>query len=643
MNKRTLDGYIKKGEFYEAVVEDGSDIIFIVDFEGKICYHNDSVREALGYRAKSLVGKNFFDFILPATLQSFRAKFEISKRRGFSKQIEFQFLCKDGTYRFFEFNAINLKHRNGINGLILDCRDITQRKIDAEELLRLQAAKEQFLANISHEIRTPINGIAGLANLLRQDPSKDERETYLNAIISSTDNLKVIINDILDITAIDTGKLQFEKIAFNLSEMLPALINSFMFQAREKRLSLTCAVEERLNVFLLGDPVRLNQILINLISNALKFTHHGSISAEARISRKSQDKVWVQISVKDSGVGIPKEKLSTIFESFSQADASITRKYGGSGLGLTIAKQLVELQGGTISVESRENIGSTFTVTIPYAVSTSENIFRQSPKLDEPLSQIPKLKILLVEDNDVNRLYAESILRRWHCEADTAENGFVAIEKVKGNKYDVILMDVQMPVMDGYEATRAIRMMPGEMAAIPIVALTANATKSDIDKCLVAGMNDFLSKPFTPEDLYNKLVKDLGLGNDDVSTQITPGNDTSDKTKAYDLTYLRSTSQNDENFLRDIIATFTSSTPSILDEMTSLIAKGSLAELGRLAHKLKSSLLLLGMNDLKQQALFIEHHAEDKTRAHEVVAEARSFIETCRASVNALTRDFQIT
>lgn len=643
MNKKTLDGYIKKGEFYEAVVEDGSDIIFIVDFEGKICYHNASVKDALGYRAKSLVGKNFFDFILPATLQSFKARFDITKRRGFSKQIEFQFLCKDGTYRFFEFNAINLKQRNGINGLILDCRDITQRKYDAQELLRLQAAKEQFLANISHEIRTPINGIAGLANLLRQDPSKDERETYLNAIISSTENLKVIINDILDITAIDTGKLQFEKIAFNLSEMLPALINSFMFQAREKRLNLSSTIDERLNVFLLGDPVRLNQILINLISNALKFTHHGSISAEAMISRKSQDKVWVQIAVKDSGVGIPKEKLSTIFESFSQADASITRKYGGSGLGLTIAKQLVELQGGTISVESKENIGSTFTVTIPYAVSTSENIFRESPKLEQPLTQIPKLKILLVEDNDVNRLYAESILRRWHCDADTAENGFVAIEKVKGNKYDVILMDVQMPVMDGYEATRAIRMMPGDMAAVPIVALTANATKADIDKCMVAGMNDFLSKPFTPEDLYNKLIKDLGLGAE-VATETTNSEETAtNETKTYDLTYLRNTSQNDETFLRDIIATFTSSTPSILNEMASFMAKGSLTELGRLAHKLKSSLLLLGMNDLKQQALFIENNADDKAKRHEVIAEARSFIASCRSAVDALSRDFQIS
>ncbi|MFZ6012258.1 MAG: PAS domain-containing sensor histidine kinase, partial [Bacteroidota bacterium] len=361
-----LDQYVRKGSFYEAVVEDGSDIIFVVDYSGNICYHNKSVHETLGYRSKSLIGKNFFEFILPSGVEELKEKFKQSQKRAYTEKVEFQFLCADKTYRFLEFNAINLKHKEGLNGFILDCRDIMQRKRDAEELVRLQKAKEQFLANISHEIRTPINGIAGMAGLLSQNPSPEERETYLNAIKHSAENLKVIINDILDLAAIESGKLKFEKIAFNLKDLLPSLISTFTYQAKEKKLTLDYNIDSKLNKILLGDPVRLNQILINLISNAVKFTHTGSINVVCSVEREQKDVCWVRIEVVDTGVGIPAEKLNTIFESFSQADASVTRKYGGSGLGLTIVKQLVELQRGKITVRSEEQEGSTFIVLIPY-------------------------------------------------------------------------------------------------------------------------------------------------------------------------------------------------------------------------------------------------------------------------------------
>src|SRR5688572_6290428 len=197
-----LQQYVKKGSFYKAVVEDGSDLIFVVDFDGNISYHNSSVKVTLGYRANSLTGKNFFDYILPDSLEELKVKFKLSQKRAYTEKVEFQFLCADHSYRFLEFNAINLKHKEGLDGFILDCRDITERKRDAVELVRLQKAKEQFLANISHEIRTPINGIAGMADLLSHDATPDERETYLNAIKHSAENLKVIINDILDLAAI---------------------------------------------------------------------------------------------------------------------------------------------------------------------------------------------------------------------------------------------------------------------------------------------------------------------------------------------------------------------------------------------------------------------------------------------------------
>ncbi|MBL7857634.1 MAG: response regulator [Cyclobacteriaceae bacterium] len=632
-----LQQYVKKGSFYEAVVEDGSDIIFIVDYDGKIRYHNSSVRETLGYNSKSLIGKNFFDYILPETLSALKSKFKQSQKRAYTEKVEFQFLCKDRSYRFLEFNAINLKHKEKLNGFILDCRDITQRKMDAVELVRLQKAKEQFLANISHEIRTPINGIAGMASLLEQNPTADERETYLSAIRHSAENLKVIINDLLDLSAIESGKLRLEKIPFNLKDILPSLISTFTYQAREKKIALEYHIDERLNKILLGDPVRLNQILINLISNAVKFTHHGSIRIDCTVDRQQKDTCWVRIEVKDTGVGIPDEKLNTIFESFSQADASVTRRYGGSGLGLTIVKQLVELQRGRITVRSEEHIGSTFIVLIPYSIGKTRSLAKSVQAASKSLADVnaQNLRVLLVEDNDINRLYAKSILKNWQCFTDTAENGLVAIEKIKSDSFDVVLMDVQMPVMDGYEATQAIRLMDSPLNSIPIIALTANATKADVEKCMAAGMNDYLPKPFTPEDLHRKLFEDL---------KITPVKDANERKRtnrksAFDFSYLRSVSGNNEEFIKEMIQTFAQNIPIVVEDMRTSIQHKNWENLSRLAHQIKPSFILMGLERMKSTLIFIEENGKEKTNLDELVMVATNFIATCEGFIPQLKEE----
>lgn len=635
---KKLEAYIKKGNFYKAVVEDGSDIIFIVNFEGKILYHNASVHETLGYRAKSLIGKNFFDFILPASLEELKANFKQTQKRVYTEKVEFQFLCKDKTYRFLEFNAINLKNKEGLPGLILDCRDITQRKEDAVELLRLQKAKEQFLANISHEIRTPINGIAGIAGLLSSNQNPEEREMYLSAIRHSAENLKVIINDILDLAAIDSGKLKFEKIAFNLKDLLPSLIATFMYQAREKNLALHYTIDEALNKILLGDPVRLNQVLINLISNAVKFTHTGAIHVACELEKEQKGICQVRISVKDTGVGIPAEKLNTIFESFSQADESVTRRFGGTGLGLTIARQLVELQNGRIEVVSQEHVGSTFTVSIPYAVGSTKVSKLASQHIANNVAiTTQNVRVLLVEDNDINRLYAKSILQTWKCITDIAENGLIAIEKLKNNAYDVILMDVQMPVMDGYEATKAIRMMPHPVGSTPIVALTANATKIDVEKCLVAGMNDYLSKPFTPEDLYEMLFEKLKIVPTTSSALKIPSIN-----KQYDLAYLKNMSGNNEEFIKEMLQTFIQSIPNLLKEMEDSLSLSDFVQLGRIAHQIKPSMTLLGIDHLKESAVQIESIAKNsKAPSLELQLNVVEFTQTCRDIISDLEEELK--
>jgi PAS domain S-box-containing protein len=626
---KRLENYIRKGLFYEDVVEDGSDIIFIVDFSGNILYHNSSVKETLGYRAKSLIGKNFFDYILPHNLDRFKQRFKQLQRRTYTEKVEFQFLCRDKSYRFLEFNAINLTRKNGLKGIILDCRDITQRKKDAEELLRLQKAKEQFLANISHEIRTPINGIAGMASLLSRDQNQEERQTYLNAIIHSAENLKVIINDILDVTAIESGKLKFEKIAFNIPDLLPALLSTFTYQAQDKNVRLRYSIDNSLSRILIGDPVRLNQILINLVSNAVKFTHNGSIEIKCVVAKEKKDVCWVKFYVVDTGVGIPKEKLATIFESFSQADESVTRRYGGTGLGLTIAKQLVELQKGTISVESTEHVGSTFSFTIPYTIGKAmPPVEKIASKNNTENSSSNKLRVLLVEDNDINRLYAQSILKNWRCQTDTAENGLVAIEKIKNQRYDVILMDIQMPVMDGYETTKAIRMMSAPVGATPIIALTANATKNDVTKCLEAGMNDYLPKPFTPEDLYQKLFQELRLSSKPSSKPKSQTN--------FNLSYLKDISGDNQEFIREMIQTFVQTIPTSLNQIEDALEIGDWTKVSRVTHQIKPSLTLLGIGLLKEKANLIEEQTKRNIISTELKKEIRQFVSSLRETIDEL-------
>ena len=601
---RALKTYIKKGAFFKAVVEDGSDIIFIINYEGEIQYVNSSVRETLGYLPKSLIGKNFFHYISPPTLISFKETFRKIKKKVYQESIEFQFLCKNGTYKFLEFNSINLKQKEKIEGFILDCRDITERKRDAEELQRAQKAKEQFLANISHEIRTPINGIAGMATLLSQHPTEAEQKIYLNAITSAADNLKVIINDILDLASIESGKLKFEKIGFKLNYVLQSNFSTFNHLAREKNIQLTLVLEPEVDQVFLGDPVRLNQILTNLISNAIKFTHAGMVSIRCSLSKQEKKKYYIKFDVTDTGIGIPSDKLTTIFESFSQADASVTRKYGGTGLGLTIVKQLIGLQGGTISVRSKIGNGSTFTFILPYVKgdikALNPIIFNHG---NAAVKSFNGLKVLLVEDNNINQLYSNSILKTWGCFVSIAENGLEAVEKVKDQSFDIILMDIQMPIMDGFEATKIIRSLSKPKNLLPIIALTANATQKDKEKCMEEGMDECIAKPFTPEDLYKVIVRFSPLQN----TKHDPLKQRVDST--INLSYLKNISNHDEDFVTEMVATMLETLPQIITNIRAHTKQSDWQEVGRAVHKIKPSITLLGLHQTKEMANAIEANA----------------------------------
>lgn len=613
-----LADYVEQGLFFKAVVEDGSDIVFITDYEGKIHYHNKIVRDGLGY-TEGLIGKCFLDYVREDDTHSIRESFRQSTKQPFNRGVEFQFRCNDGSFRFFEFNSVNLRNHAGTEGMILDCRDITQRKKDSAELLLAQQAKEQFMANISHEIRTPINGIAGIASLLNEKTPPDQLRTYLNAIRTASENLKVIINDILDVSRIESGKMRLEKIGFNLEDLLSALDSTFGHQARSRgiKLELSQAADTRRIYF--GDPVRLNQILINLISNALKFTQQGAVSLSVRNERSDGNTIYLRFEVKDSGIGIAPEKLGRIFERFSQADSSVTRKFGGTGLGLTIVKQLAELQGGSVSVNSIEGIGSVFTVIIPY---DTEGAGLQAPSSGPATHannspQIEGLHILLVEDNDINQLYASSLLKNRGARVDVAENGYVALEKLKSLRPDLILMDIQMPVMDGFEATRTIRNGDEAIRKIPIIALTANATQNIIQKCQASGMNNYLPKPFSPEDLDRV----LGKFADRISTAVS----SEPSESLYNLSYLERVGNNDPQFVTQILESFLEQAGLTLEIVRKASSERDRVSIQKSVHKLKPSLTMIGADTCRAQAAALEEWPEEESALPGLLQEAHEF------------------
>ncbi len=389
---------------------------------------------------------------------------------------------------------------------------------EAAEIQRIKAEqsekfKQQFLANMSHEIRTPMNAVIGLTNLLLKNEPRHDQLRYLNAIKQSADNLLVIINDILDLSKIEAGKMQFEKITFKPAEVMNLVYNILHFKAEEKSILLTAEVAPDVPGSLTGDPTRLTQILINLAGNAIKFTEKGSVTLHlSSLLQESDEKIcMLQFQVIDTGIGIAADKLMTIFESFSQASDDTNRKYGGTGLGLTISKQLIELQHGTIAVSSRLGTGTEFNFKIPFErADESVKMEVAAPVYTLDLN-MECLRFLLAEDNEFNQMVAIDTLQDLipGITIELALNGRIALEKVQANDYDLVLMDIQMPEMDGYEATRRIRELPPPKNIIKIMAMTANATADEIQKCFQSGVNEYLSKPFKPEELMEKIKKTL--------------------------------------------------------------------------------------------------------------------------------------
>lgn len=374
-------------------------------------------------------------------------------------------------------------------------------------------AKSSFLANMSHEIRTPLNGIIGMADLALMDENNTESQTErLNDIKQSGESLLDIINEILDISKIEANKLVLEKIEFNTRDLIKKIEKLLSVKTFRKELEFTTNISSDMPDILIGDPLRIRQILINLAGNAIKFTNKGSVSINVKLLKKEKNNLKIEFSVEDTGIGISKEKIAYLFESYSQAEKSTTRKHGGTGLGLTISKKLVEMMDGTIEVESEIGKGSKFYFIIELkqgkALKATDKSSIKNPETEKEKTSFKQLSILIVEDQLINRKIIFQLLKRKGHKITSAENGKIALEKAKSEKFDMIFMDIQMPEMDGLEATKLIRKFEKDNKThTPIVAMTAHAMKGDKEVCLAAGMNHYITKPINPAELYSVIEK----------------------------------------------------------------------------------------------------------------------------------------
>jgi len=405
------------------------------------------------------------------------------------------------------FNNMTRALENNIRELKNTEENLKKEKERAEAS---EKVKQLFLANMSHEIRTPMNAILGFARLLEESLTDKEQQEYIHIIIKSGDDLLVILNDILDFSRIEAGKVLFEKTPFNLRAAVDSVVTMMESKALLKNLRLTSFIDTKIPPTIIGDSVRLRQILLNLVSNAIKFSDKGEVSLTISIIEENADNLIIEFIIKDTGIGIPVEKQKKIFESFEQATTDTVRKFGGTGLGLSIAKQLVELQGGEIFVESEPAQGSAFHFRLSFLKDKGKAPKRESVKngTEKPglSSKNGKdIRVLVVEDNPINQMLIVKVLKKQEFEIDLAENGVIALDKYKNNTYDIILMDVQMPEMDGYETTKNIRRMDDSKKDIPIIAMTAHTIKGEQERCIEVGMNDYIPKPFNVTELFEKI------------------------------------------------------------------------------------------------------------------------------------------
>ena len=619
-------------EYARSLIEASRDPLFTINLEGKITDLNNASANIAGMTREEMIGSDFFGYFT----ESEKAKEVYLDVFANGFVADFPLTIRDGKLTDVLFNGSVYKDDQGnVKGVVVVARDITdQKRIETQlneaivfaemateiaEIAKNKAetstkiaetavkAKQQFLSNMSHEIRTPMNAIIGFTKVLLKSELTAKQKEYLSAIKMSGDALIVLINDILDLAKVDSGKMVFEKIPFKMKSSISAMLHLFETKILEKNLKLLVDYDKNIPDVLLGDPVRLHQIILNLVSNAVKFTAKGKIYVSVRLLSNNDNNVGVQFSIKDTGIGIPNEKIGRIFENFQQASSGTSRLYGGTGLGLAIVKQLVESQGGSIQVVSKFNEGSTFSFVLNFQKTDQQAA--EEMITDEPDEEIKDLKVLVAEDIPLNQLLMKTLLDDFGFERDIADNGKIAIEKMKTKIYDVVLMDLQMPEMNGFEATDYIRNVMH--SDIPIIALTADVTTVDLAKCKAVGMNDYIAKPVDERILYSKI---MGLIKKIPVIEI-PEKETKIEVdikaiRCINLGYLNTRTKSNPALMMEMISLYLEQTPPLISAMKRSLEEKDWNGLHSAVHKMIPSFSIMGINvDFENMARKVQDYA----------------------------------
>ena len=636
-------------EKYRLLVDQLGDAIYLSSTDGYFEGFNRAMNELFGYSYQELRQLRVQDIYAREADRT--PLIQQLRERGEVRDYEVKLKKKNGEFMdCLITSSLRLDEENRIIGYKGIIRDITLRKkamsLQQEKDLaeRANRFKAEFLANMSHEIRTPLNAINGIVQLMQGTPLNPKQREYMEAISTSGESLLHIINEILDFSKIEAGRMELEKHPFSIRKNVESLIATIRFKAEEKGLDLVLDMADDIPETLLGDGLRLNQILLNLVSNAIKFTAEGEVRVTTRLIDIIGAQARIFFSVKDTGIGIESEHLETIFDSFTQAATDTTRLYGGTGLGLAIVKKLVEILNGAIMVKSKLGEGSEFIFEVEMEVADAQNA-TEAPEKEGRTLKVKDLeaRLLLAEDHPLNQLVTTEMLKgKWpSLEIEVAENGKQAIAMLEDKHYDLVLMDVQMPEMDGHTATRYIRSsMPAPTNELPILAFTAYATSGEAEKCLQAGMNDYVSKPVMAHILQDKIIDLLiahpGFDNERIIFEKEASN-----TEQLNLNYLDAITDDDNDLKTRMLGIMLDETPIELKRLEEQAAAANWDGVRATAHKMKSTMQFLGLNDTLDQVKFIELSAREKVNLPEVHERIKKVTEVCNEVMEGIRLEIQ--
>ncbi len=642
---------------YKRLFDENLDFKCIANDVGYLEIVNKTFMNVLGYTEEELLSNPFTNFVHPDDVQATKDIDEKLKNGIPAVSFINRYMKKNGSHVFLDWMA---NYNEQTNKIYATARDITVQKELEKELIEAKThaesatsvaqeakviaehaqssaeeameSKQQFLSNMSHEIRTPMNAIIGFTKVLLKTGLTAKQKEYLTAIKISGDALILLINDILDLAKVNSGKLSFEATAFQLSHSLKTMLQLFEPKIQEKNLKLVSLYDNTIPDVLIGDAVRLNQILLNLLSNAVKFTSEGTITVSVLLLEQSDEKVTLKFSVADTGIGIDENKLDGIFDNFQQATSTTSRLYGGTGLGLAIVKQLVEAQGGTIGIESEIDKGSIFSFVLNFD-NTDEEVAHE-PEFLQVDVDVKNIKILVAEDMELNQLLMKTLLDDFGFECDIAANGKLAVEKMQEKTYDIVLMDLQMPEMNGFEATQYIRNTL--KSNIPIIALTADVTTVDVQKCKAVGMNDYVSKPVDERLLYSKLISFYKKPVMVIEKKIE-GMKVTEKVKYVDMSYLTKLTKSDAKLMSQMINVYLTQTPPLLVAMKKSIVEKDWKSLQAAVHKMMPSFSIMGLNpNVHEMAKRIQEYAYSIEVSQEILSLVDELESACTQSFEEL-------